>query len=128
LKATDWEVLYFNIKERTMALHHAAPKEVIDIHPLGDKLPHAVTRALFKTDELEVMRMVILAGKTVPEHSVPGEVTIQCIEGAIEVRTGDTIQLLRPSELIYLRGGEPHGLHALEDTSILRTIVLKPEE
>jgi quercetin dioxygenase-like cupin family protein len=107
-----------------MALHHAAPGEIIDIRPLGDKLPHAVTAALFKTDQLEVMRMVLQAGKTVPEHSVPGEVTIQCLEGAVEIHTQDAIQLICPGQLIYLAAGEPHGLHAIENASVLRTIVL----
>jgi quercetin dioxygenase-like cupin family protein len=108
-----------------MALHHAAPGAVIDIHPLGDKLNTAATVALFKTEQLEVMRMVLHAGKSVPEHNVPGEVVIQCLEGAIEVHTPDAIRQLGPWQLVYLAGGEPHALHALEDSSILHTILLK---
>ena len=39
--------------------------------------------ALFKTEELEVIRLVLAAGKSLPPHKVPGEITIQCLEGRI---------------------------------------------
>lgn len=41
-----------------MALPHARPGEPIDIRPLGVGLPAANTVALFKSDDLEVMRVV----------------------------------------------------------------------
>ena len=68
-----------------MALPHASPGQPIDIRPLGDALAGTKTVALFKSRDLEVMRVVLLAGKSLPPHKVPGEITIQCIEGRIDV-------------------------------------------
>src|ERR1043166_8730001 len=64
---------------RTMALPHAAPGEPLDVRALGETLVHHKTAALFKSQQLEVIRLVRPAGKVLPPHKVPGEITIQCI-------------------------------------------------
>lgn len=109
-----------------MALHHASSGELIDIRPLGDRLRHSVTKTLYKSDHTQVFRLVLLAGKTVPAHSVDGEITIQCLEGAIELTVGEDMQTMRHGDLICLAGGVVHALKALEDASILVTIQRQP--
>ena len=108
-----------------MAIPHAQPGEVIDISPLGDRLSGAKTFALFKTEELEVMRLVLAAGKSLPPHKVPGEITVQCIEGRIAISAEDRRQVLGAGQMLYLRGGVMHAVDALEDASMLVSIVLK---
>ncbi|MBI3369707.1 MAG: hypothetical protein HY021_15040 [Burkholderiales bacterium] len=39
-----------------MAMPHARPGQAIEVQPLGPRLAHEKTVALFKSDELEVMR------------------------------------------------------------------------
>ena len=68
-----------------MALPHALPGQVIDVTSLGSRLPQARTTALFKSNDLEVMHLVLKAGKSLPPHKVPGEITIHCLEGAMSV-------------------------------------------
>ena len=106
-----------------MALEHADSGDLIDVRPLGARLRSTVSTPLFKGDDLEVMRLVLLAGKEVPPHKVAGEVTIQCIEGVVEV-SSDEVQTLEPGKMMYLRGDEVHSLRALEDASVLLTIFL----
>ena len=60
------------------------------------------------------------------QHQVSGEITLQCIEGVIELSTHDKTLSLRAGDLVFLAGNEPHGLHALEDASALLTISLTP--
>ena len=60
-----------------MALHHAQPLDVIDIRPLGAGLRDSVTTSLLKTHALQLMRLVLPAGQGMPEHRVPGSVTVQ---------------------------------------------------
>lgn len=109
-----------------MALHHASSGELIDIRPLGSGLPRAVTKTLYKSDHMQVFRLVLLAGKTAPEHSVDGEITIQCLEGEVELSVGDATQTMRHGDLVCLAGGVVHALKALEDTSVLVTILRQP--
>jgi quercetin dioxygenase-like cupin family protein len=107
-----------------MALEHADSGEPIDVRPLGPRLRATVSTALFKGDDLEVMRLVLLAGKEIPPHKVAGEVTIQCIEGVVEVTSG-SVRRLEAGWMLYLRGDEVHSLRALEDASVLLTIFLE---
>ncbi len=108
-----------------MAIPHAASGQVVDIHSGGSQLPSSKTYALFKATELEVMRLVLPAGKAFPPHSVAGEITVQCLEGSIEFSSQGTKQILQAGQLLYLSGGIEHGLVALEDASALVTLVLR---
>lgn len=107
-----------------MAIHHASSGEMIDIRPLNDKLKSTPTTALFKSSHLEVSRTVLSAGKEVPPHDVIGEMTVQCLEGRIELTAAGTKQLMRAGDLICLAGGETHSLKAIEDASVLITMLL----
>ena len=107
-----------------MAIHHASSGELIDIRPLNDKLKTTPTSALFKSDHLEVSRAVLRAGKDVPPHDVVGEMTVQCLEGRVELAAAGAKQLMRAGDLICLAGGETHSLKAMEDSSVLITMLL----
>ncbi len=107
-----------------MALPHTPSSEVVHIAPLGDALPGAVTSALLKANELEVIRVVVLAGKTLPQHQVPGEITLLCIEGEVQLETPGDVQTLRPHDFVHLKGSTPHALTGLTDASLLLTISL----
>ena len=111
-----------------MALSHPAPGDVIDIHPLGPALIDAASIALVRTDDVEVMRLVLPKGKSIPEHRVPGEITLQCIEGVIEVQAGDRTQTLQAGELLFLEGNTPYAIYSLEDASALMTMLRKEEK
>ncbi len=107
-----------------MAIEHATSGQLIDVHPLADKLPNAKTFALFKSDQLELMRMVLPAGKSVPSHHVKGEVTVQCLEGEIDFTAGGHTQRMKAGQLIYLAGGVEYSLTSVRDSSLLVTLVL----
>lgn len=111
-----------------MALHHVTSGEPVDIRPLGDRLVDTPSTAVVRTDDFEVMRMVLPAGKSVPQHHVPGELTIQCLEGTVELQAHDKTQPLRAGDLVYLAGNVPHALYALENSSILVTMLRKDHE
>ena len=108
-----------------MAIEHAASGQLIDIQPLASRLAESRTTALFKTDELEVMRLVLPGGKSMPLHSVKGEITVQCLEGEVEFSAAGHTQRMRAGQLLWLTGGVEHGLTALQDASLLVTIVLR---
>lgn len=64
-----------------MGIVHAKPGEAISIAPLGLAFSQARTAALVKTDSLEVLRLIVPAGKEIASHRTRGAVTIQCLEG-----------------------------------------------
>ena len=107
-----------------MAIHHASSGELIDIHPLDDKLKTTPSSALFKSSHLEVLRTVLRAGKDVPPHDLVGEMTVQCFEGRVELAAAGTTQSMRAGDLICLASGETHSLKALDDSSVLIAMLL----
>jgi quercetin dioxygenase-like cupin family protein len=108
-----------------MATSHVLPGQVVDVRPLGARVLHEKTSAVFKSEDLEVLRLVLPAGKSVPEHSVVGEITVQCIEGSIDFEAGGQTQVLHAGQLLYLEGGVTHRVTAREDASVLVTIALR---
>ncbi len=108
-----------------MALPHASAGQSIDVQPLGQHLAGAKTVALFKAQDLEVMRLVLQAGKSLPPHQVAGEITIHCIEGVLDVSIDGRSHVLRAGQLLFLSGGALHGVTALADASALVTIALR---
>lgn len=107
-----------------MAIPHATPGQLIDIRPLGPALPNTVTTTLVKTAQLEVLRLVVPAGKEIPPHQVTGEITVQCLEGRIAFTAlGQTLEL-QAGQMCYLSGGKEHSVKGLEDASVLVTILL----
>ena len=116
-----WEVI-----ER-MALHHASSGEVIDIEPLGSRVRDSQTTTLVKTDRLEILRLMLPAGKEIPAHKVAGPITVQCLEGRVELFAHDQWLPLAPGQLVYVEGHQSHALKGVEDASVLVTIQLRPE-
>jgi quercetin dioxygenase-like cupin family protein len=107
-----------------MALDHVQPGQPIGIAPLGALLRECATHAILKTRSLELIRVVLRAGESLPPHSVRGELTLLCIEGSAEVGIGATTCRLRATELVLLPPSTQHAVRALEDTSLLLTIQL----
>ena len=108
-----------------MAISHAEPGDVIDVRPLGPALATARSHALFKSSDLELMRLVLRPGEGMPPHSVAGEITLQCIEGRVAFTGASGPRELAAGQLIHLSGDDVHALRALVDSSLLLTIVLK---
>jgi quercetin dioxygenase-like cupin family protein len=109
-----------------MALKHAQPLEVIDIRPLGPRLVESVTSSLLKTATLQLMRVVLRAGKRLPEHKVAGEISVQCLEGEAVVTTPTRSCPLSAGHVVVVPGGEPHSVLAITDASLLVTVLLQP--
>jgi quercetin dioxygenase-like cupin family protein len=71
--------------------------------------------------------MVLLAGKVLPKHKAPGEIMVQCIEGDVTFTTMGQAKRLLAGDMLYLAAGEIHALEAVNDSSLLLTI-LRPAE
>lgn len=107
-----------------MSIPHAIPGEVVDVRPLGAALATTVTKTLVKTDSIDVIRMVVPAGKEIPTHKAKGELIVQCLEGKIAFTACGKTHELEAGQLLYLPTGEPHSLRGIEDGSLLLTVLL----
>jgi quercetin dioxygenase-like cupin family protein len=112
-------------KGKEMAIPHAKPGEVVDVQPLGSELSGKNTWTIVKTDSLEVIRIVLPAGKELAAHKVPGEITVLCLEGEVEFGVGNLKRELTAGKFLYLAGDSEHSLRARLDSSLLVTILLQ---
>ncbi len=107
-----------------MAVHHAAPGERIDLHSNDADGEPPGSVALIRDEHFEVFRLVMEAGKALAEHEVASLVTIQCLRGRVKVTMPGREAILPGGSMVYLAGGERHGLEALEDSSVLVTMLV----
>jgi len=114
----------FSTRSRTMAIPHALPGEVIDVRPLGAARATAKTSTLLKTERVEIIRLVMAAGKVLTEHKAPGEITVHCLEGKIAFTALGQTHELTAGQLLFLPTREPHSVVCVEDASFLLTILL----
>src|SRR5215469_1316138 len=107
-----------------MAIPHAQPGEVVNVRPLGSALASAQTQTLFRAEQVEVIRLVVPAGKEIDEHKAKGEIVVHCLEGRVAFTASGKTQNLEAGHLLYLPTGEPHSVQGIENASLLLTILL----
>lgn len=108
-----------------MALQHAASGERIPLQRGDDDIAHFTSVALAKTENMELIRLVLPKERAMPEHMVEGEITLQCLEGEIVCDAHGDRTVLKPGEMLFLLGGVPHSVQANVDSVALLTILLK---
>lgn len=108
-----------------MATHHASPGEIVDLATWAQDVPDEKTKVIVKTDEMELVRLVLSAGKEFADHKVAGPCVIHCLTGEIECVAMGTTQVLAPGQLLYLMPGEQHSVKAVVNSVVLLTIIFK---
>ena len=108
-----------------MATHQAKAGEIVDLKTWAQDLSDEQTKAIVKTGEMELVRLVIPANKEIPTHKVSGPVVVHCVNGKIEFTAMGKTQVLIPGQLLHLMPEEPHSVKAIEDSVVLLTIIFK---
>ena len=110
-----------------MSLHHAQPGEVVSLAAAPGSPQASQTATLIKTASLEVIRLVLPAGKELAPHRVAGEITLQCLTGRVTLQSPNGPSELAAGTLTFLSGGEEHSVVAHEASTLLVTILLEPK-
>jgi quercetin dioxygenase-like cupin family protein len=105
-----------------MSIPHARPGRAIDVRPSGPAFAGAKTTALIRTDDLEVIRLVVPRGKEIPTHSTRGAITVQCLEGRVDFTVDGEARELGAGHLLYLEANQPHSVLGIDDATLLVTI------
>lgn len=106
-----------------MAQRKINPAEVVNLYTPPKDLPEDATLALMKTKDMEVIRMVIPKEKDITEHSVNGQISVQCLEGKTEFGVEGEKHVLTSGDWLYLSRNQPHSLRAIRDSILLVTIL-----
>ncbi|MDF1743000.1 MAG: cupin domain-containing protein [Gimesia sp.] len=109
-----------------MADSYSEAGELINVSPLGSQLESMKTTTLVKTDHLQIIRLIMQAGKSLPNHSAPGILIIQCLEGRVIFQCLGKTHELSPGHMLHLPPAESHAVECLETASLLLTIFNTP--
>ncbi len=97
-----------------------APDRIVHL-PIGAAVGAARSATLMKSAGLELIWLVIPAGKEIPPHRAPGEITLQCIEGHVAFEHDGHAIDLHAGDLLHLCPQESHALKGIADSSVLVT-------
>lgn len=106
---------------------HIKPAEVVNLDTLKDEMDSEASYALVKSDDMEVIRMVLPEGKEIEEHSVKGEISVQCLKGHVLFSVDGKTEELNRGDWLYLNRDQPHALSALRNSILLVTILFTPK-
>ena len=101
--------------------------QIVPVRPLGVELPNARTEALIKTDDLQIVRIVLHAGEQHASYKSPGHVVLHCLEGRVRVDLCGSKRELSAGDLLNILPGEEHSLYAIFDSSLLLVGVHPPQ-
>jgi quercetin dioxygenase-like cupin family protein len=102
----------------------ATPGQIVEVGPLGRLLHEREQALLVKTGGVEIHQLVIPAGGQVPRHEAQGEIVVHCLEGRIRLDAMAEVHELKGGQLLYLKVNESFSIRAIEDASVLATIIL----
>lgn len=75
----------------------------MDIYPFRSNTHQEGNKTLYKSDHLEVFRMILTAGKEFAPHKVAGEITAKYIEGSIEFTINGVSEVMHEGNLKCLQ-------------------------
>lgn len=91
---------------------------------MGESLRRAET--LVKTDRLRVVLVTMQAGARMHDHTAPGPITIQALQGRIRVSVSDDVHEMSAGTMIAIEPNIVHAVEAVEDGAFLLTISSPP--
>ncbi|NGP76138.1 hypothetical protein G3570_05815 [Balneolaceae bacterium YR4-1] len=106
-----------------MSQGHIKSGEVVNLETLREEMDVDASYALVKTEDMEVIRMAVPKGKTIDEHHISGEMTVQCLKGDILFMVDGEARELTQSDWLYLQREQNFSYSVKEDTILLVTIL-----
>ena len=106
-----------------MATRHAKPGEIVNLSTWADDLPEEHSKAIVKTEQMELARLLLPPGETIGRHHVDGPLIIHCLSGCLEVVVLGETRDVSEGELLYLPPGESFSLKAKRQALVLATFV-----
>lgn len=84
------------------------------------------SEVVLQSDRLRVVRIALAAGASLKEHTAPGDLLVQCLQGKVSFNLPLESHILESGQLIHVPDRLPHAVEAIEDAQLLLTIALDP--
>ncbi len=100
------------------------PGETVDVRRLDAAHGVGSTLLLVKTDNVQIIHVVVSAGQKLPTHDAWGEIVLHCLEGRISVAALGKTHELAAGQLFYYCLDESFSVQGIEQASLLVTIIM----
>ena len=101
----------------------AKPGQVIFVQPADATGTASRATTLVRTSQVEVIQLIVPAGRNVPTHEAQGELLVHCLEGRVSLSALGKDHALECGQLLYLSINEPFSIRGIENSSLLVTII-----
>jgi quercetin dioxygenase-like cupin family protein len=81
-------------------------------------------RTLLKSGALRVTLITLAAGGALAEHSAPGPIVVQPVEGTLHFSSNDTMHELVPGQLLSVGANVRHAVSSVEGATFLLTVAM----
>jgi quercetin dioxygenase-like cupin family protein len=88
-----------------------------------EKARARVARTLIKDGPVRIVLIGVRPGGALAEHTAEGPITIQVLEGSLELEAAGNRTTLGVGMLLHLRGGVPHAVTSAEGAFFLLTVL-----
>jgi quercetin dioxygenase-like cupin family protein len=96
---------------------------VTDVHAASQSGQARGAVTLVKQGGMSLVLTHLHAGGTLSEHAAPGAATVQVLDGHVRVHIGDEALDAPDGRLIAFDSGVRHSVEAVEDSTLLLTLV-----
>ncbi|HEX8834292.1 MAG TPA: cupin domain-containing protein [Abditibacteriaceae bacterium] len=82
-------------------------------------------QAIFHRGSVTQVLFAFGPGSGLPQHTANGLVTIQALDGCLQVQAGDETYNLTTGQMVVLNPSVQHSVHAAEESAMLLTVHLE---
>ncbi len=108
----------------------AAPQHMFDLHAMLKALraePHPAQHGrrqetIYHHEAVTLILFSFEEGGSLPDHQANGTVTIQALEGRLQVQAGEEAYTLQPGNMVLLAPNIRHSVTATEQSALLVTV------
>ena len=105
------------------ALTFSLPEEMALLKTELRNAPARSAKTLIKEGPVTVTLIGVNAGGSLHAHRAAGPITLQVLEGEVELAIGETTRALPVGTLLALEGGITHAVHSAHGGIFLLTVV-----
>ncbi|MHC4787220.1 MAG: cupin domain-containing protein [Planctomycetota bacterium] len=101
---------------------------IVELKTLERSLRGHEKTVLVEHDNLRIIQFAIPGGARIPRYEAHGIIILHCLAGRVSVTAMDQSRVLRSGQLLHLAVREAFSVGALEDASLLATIIIPPAD
>ena len=106
-----------------MAEPIANPGRTVCLEPLTSIDETSRKTTLVKTPQVEIIQLIVPAGRDVPTHQAQGDMIVHCLEGRVSLFALGKTYDLKPGQLLHLSLEDQFSMRGIDNASVLVTLV-----